>query len=181
MPFLIALGAGLVALGALVALVPLSLVLRYRGATARRRARGWIAGVNVFAFSISATILLGVASLTTLWVRPALPYTLAGLAIGAMLGIVGLRVSRWERSDEAVHLTPHRGLALLVLLVVLARVLYGLWRAAEAWRADPDTSLILAFGPAPSLGAGGIVIGYYLAFWAGVWWRMRRSRPLVAS
>jgi hypothetical protein len=37
-----------------------------------------------------------------------------------------------------------------------------------------------AFGVAESLGAGGLVIGYYLAYHVGVIWRIRRwDRPAL--
>ena len=56
-----------------VALVPLSLVLRYRAGTARQRARGWLATLNVAGFALSSAMLLMIAGLTSVWVPRRVP------------------------------------------------------------------------------------------------------------
>jgi hypothetical protein len=161
----------------LVALVPLSLFLRYRASTARRQARGWIAAVNVVAIGISAAIFLTVAAVTSFWVPRAFTFALIGLAGGAALGLLGLWVSRWEVTPRSLHYTPSRWLVLAIMLVVAARMLYGVWRAWHAWHAAAgDSSWLAASGAAGSLGAGAIVLGYYLAYHAGVWRRSRGHR-----
>ena len=53
---------------ALVALVPIALVQRYRMGTARQRARGWLATINVAGIALSAAILLASAALASVWV-----------------------------------------------------------------------------------------------------------------
>jgi hypothetical protein len=162
---------------ALLALMPLSIVLRYRASTARRKARGWIATVNVVAIGISVAIFLTVAAATSFWVPRALTYTLAGLAGGCLLGLLGLALSRWESTAEALHYTPSRALVLAIMLVVASRMVYGLWRAWHAWRsAAGDASWLATSGAAGSLAAGAVVLGYYLAYNAGVGRRFRRHR-----
>jgi hypothetical protein len=72
---------------------------------------------------------------------------------------------------------------LVITLIVSARVLYGFYHSWGAARAGlAGTSMIDAFGVPQSLGAGGIVIGYYLVYSAGLRWRIRRwdRRPLRA-
>jgi hypothetical protein len=156
-------------------LVPLSLVLRYRAGTARRRARGWVATLNVTGLSFSLAFFLAAAALTSLWVPHAFTYSLYGLAGGAVLGVAGLRLSRWEPAPEALHYTPNRWLVLTLTLVVSARMVYGLARAVHAWRATPgDQSWLAASGAAGSLAAGAVVLGYYVTYAAGVWRRFRR-------
>jgi hypothetical protein len=157
-------------------LVPLSLFQRYRMGTARRPARGWVAALNVGALVVSVAIFLTGATVTSFWFPKALPYSLAGLLAGAVLGVVGLLLSRWEKTPDTLHYTPNRWLVLFVTLIVTGRLLYGLWRSVESVHAGSGTSVITAFGPAGSLAAGAVVIGYYLAFWAGVWRRFRRHR-----
>jgi hypothetical protein len=176
-PLLIALAVALAVPLLFVALMPLSLVLRYRAGTARRMARGWVAAVNVLGISFSAALFLGFAALSTLWVPRALPYSLAGMAAGGLLGLLGLRLSRWEALPRSVHYTPNRWLVLAITLVVTSRIVYGLWRAWHAWRITPDdASWLAAAGVAGSLGAGALVLGYYLAYWMGLWLRLRRHR-----
>jgi hypothetical protein len=156
-------------------LMPLSLVLRYRAGTARRRARGWVAALNIAGLVLSVTLFLAGAAITSYWAPRALSYSLLGLGGGIVLGIVGLWLSRWERLPEGLHYTPNRLLVLAVTLVFTARVLYGLWRAWHAWQAAPGgDSWVAAFGIAGSLAAGAVVLGYYLAYWIGLRARLRR-------
>ena len=177
MPLLVVAVALVLGLLAVIALLPLSLVLRYRAGTARRPARGWVAAINVVAAGASATLLLMVAGITTYWVPTALRYALLGLAAGGLLGLVGLWLSRWEVTPRSLHYTPSRALVLAITSVVAARLVYGLWRSWHAWHAAAgDTSWLAASGAAGSLAAGALVLGYYLAYWAGVWGRISKHR-----
>lgn len=177
MPLLLALGVVMAMVLGAIALLPLSLVLRYRAGTARRLARGWVATLNVAGIAFSATLFLAFAALTAVWVPRAFTYSVAGLAGGCALGLLGLRLSRWEVLPRSLHYTPNRWLVLAITLVVTSRVLYGFWRAWHAWRATPDdASWLAAAGVAGSLGAGALVLGYYLAYWTGLWLRLKRHR-----
>lgn len=177
MPFIavaVALVGGVLAV---IALMPLSLFLRYRAGTARRPARRWVAAINLAAVAISAALLLMVASVMSYWIPVALRYTLLGLAGGCLLGLLGLWLSRWEVTPRSLHFTPSRALVLAITLVVTARLLYGFWRSWHAWHAAPgDASWLAASGAAGSLAAGALVLGYYLTYWAGVWRRIGRHR-----
>jgi hypothetical protein len=166
---------------AAIALVPLSIVQRYRVGTSRQRARGWLATLNVAGLLVSCLLFLASAALTTVWVPDALTYTAAGLTLGALLGIVGLRLTRWEPSAGILHYTPNRWLVLGLMLVIAARVFYGLWRAWHTWHAGLEgESWFVTAGVAGSMAAGAVVLGYYLAYWIGVRRRYRRhaARPL---
>ena len=107
------------------------------------------------------------AAVTNFWAPHALVYTALGWAIGALLGFVGLWLTRWESDDEPLHFTPNRWLVLAILLAVAARIGYGFWRAWEAWQSGfAGQSWVVA--RAQSLAAGAVVLGYYLVFWTGV-------------
>ena len=161
-----------------VLLMPLSLVMRYRAGTARRRARGWVAAVNIGGLALSIALFLLGAAITSFWAPRALAYSALGLLAGCALGIVGLWLSRWEVTQEGLHYTPNRWLVLAVTLVFTARVLYGFWRGWHAWRAAPgEGAWLAAFGIAGSLAAGALVLGYYFAYWLGVRGRLRRQAP----
>lgn len=158
----------------LVLSMPLLLVLRYRAGTMRRRGRRWAATLNVVSFVLSAALFLWVAAVTTLWVPKAFIYSLIGLTGGCLLGVLGLALTSWEKTPQALHFTPNRWLVLLLTLAVTTRLLYGLWRIWHAWRtAGPDSSWLAAAGVAGSMAVGAIVIGYYLTYSAGVRWRLR--------
>ena len=75
---------------AIVALVPLSIVMRYRVGTSRRRARRWIVTLNAAGVGISAFLFLIAAAMTNIWVSDAFAYTAMGLAAGCVLGALGL-------------------------------------------------------------------------------------------
>jgi hypothetical protein len=156
-----------------IALLPLSLVQRYRVGTVRRPARRWFITLNLMAIVISTFIFVFAAALMTAWVPNAFLYTLIGFAVGCLLGIVGLALTRWEPAARALHYTPNRWLVLFVTLLVTARILYGFWRSWHTWSAGLD-SWSTAFGVAGSMGAGAVVLGYYFAYWCGVWRRLTR-------
>ena len=164
-----------------VVLVPLSLFLRYRAATARRLGRGWVAALNIAALLLSAALFLLGAAITNLWVPQAFLHAAAGMCAGGVLGLIGLRASRWEATSEGLHYTPNRWLVLGVTLLVAARIAFGLWRGWHAWRSAAQTAWVASFGIAGSLAVGAVVLGYYLIYWAGLWRRIgrhgRMARP----
>jgi len=169
----------LVVLG-FIALLPLALVQRYRAGTSRQLARGWLATVNVVGLAISIVFFLTGAAMTSIWVPYALRYTVAGLAFGGMLGVIGLALTRWERGSRSLHFTPNRWLVLAITLLVTARVLYGFWRAWQSWRSAIDGgSWVIASGAAGALAAGALVLGYYLTYWIGVRRRLTRHRRIA--
>jgi hypothetical protein len=157
-----------------IALIPLSLVLRYRTGTSRRRARGWIVTTNFAGLMVSVAMFLTVAAVTNIWVPDAFAYATAGLLAGGVFGALGLGLTRWESAPGSLHYTPNRWLVLAITLVVTARLAYGFWRAWHAWSAGPgDASWLAAAGVAGSIAAGAVVLGYYLVYWWGVRRRLR--------
>ena len=176
MPIL-ALALILFAILATIALVPLSIIQRYRVGTSRQLARGWLITINLFGISVSTLMFLAGALVTSVWVPRAFSYSLVGLFGGFTLGFVGLALTRWELTPRGVHYTPNRLLVLLITLVVTARLFYGLWRTWHSWRgAAEGTDWVATSGAAGALGAGAVVLGYYLVYWAGVRRRVRRLR-----
>lgn len=159
---------------AVIALMPLILLERYRVGTARRQARPWIATLNVIAMIFSAAFFLTAAAVTSLWVPGAVRSAAAGMAAGMVLGGAGLLLTKWEPTAGALHYTPNRWLVLMVTMVVTARVLYGFVRGWMTWQAAAGSGSFLAgFGVAGSLGAGAAVVGYYLAYGIGLRYRIR--------
>ena len=161
---------------ALVALIPLSLVQRYRMGTSRQRARGWLASINLAGIALSVMAFLAGAAISSAWIPYAFTYSVAGLAIGCLLGTAGLALTRWERAAGSLHYTPNRWLVLVIMLVVTGRICYGIWRAVHAWRTGvADVNWLGVSSLAGSMAAGALILGYYLVYWAGV--RRRARRP----
>jgi hypothetical protein len=160
---------------AVLVLIPLAIVQRYRVGTSRQRARGWLATINLAGIALSVALFLAAAAVTSIWVHEALIYTVAGLIGGCALGIIGLRLTRWEPAPGVLYYTPNRPLVLAITLVVMARLMYGFWRGWQAWDAGlDDATWFAAASVAGSMAAGAVVLGYYLAYWSGVRARLRR-------
>ena|SRR5436190_13391460 len=172
-PLLIA----LVVVCCIVLATPLLLLVRYRAGTARRMARPWVATINVLSLLLSAGLFIWVAAMTNFWVPRAFSYSLIGMLSGCLLGLLGLALTRWERTATVIYYTPNRWLVLLVTLAVAARMVYGVWRIWHAWHTTGhDTSWLAAAGIPGSMSVGALVLGYYLSYFAGVRWRMTTAR-----
>ena len=162
---------------ACIALIPFSIVWRFRSGTMRRQARGWVATLNLITVTFSTLILLACAFVASRWVPETLPYTAGGLAAGCLLGLLGTALARWEHTGGTLQYVPNRWLVLVITLLVTARVAYGFWRSWQAWRTSVESmAWVAASGMAASMSAGSVVLGYYLIFWAGVRGRAARAR-----
>ena len=158
-----------------IALTPLLLVQRYRVATTRKPARKWMVMLAFVSTGLSAIVLLIGAAFTNVWLNDAFGDAALGLVIGCAMGVAGLLLTRWEAAPGSLHYTQNRLVVLLITLLVAGRVVFGLYRSILAVRAGlSGAAAIGTFGIPYSLGAGGIVIGYTLAYSAGVHWRLRR-------
>jgi hypothetical protein len=173
---LVPLIVALLAVCALVLATPLLLLLRYRTGTARRVARRCVLTVNALSMLLSAGLFIWIAAITNFWVPRTFGYSLIGMLAGSLLGLLGLAATRWEKTPTAIYYTPNRWLVLLVTLAVVTRMVYGLWRIWHAWRTTGrDTSWLAAAGIPGSMAVGALVIGYYLAYSAGLSWRLKNS------
>ncbi len=152
-----------------IVMIPVGIVQRYRVGTRRQKARGWIATLNVLGLAVSTLLFLIVAALTSIWVPDVLLYSAAGLAAGALLGVLGLSLTKWESGLDDLHYTPYRLLVLGLTILVSARIAYSLWRSWASWRAGlSGGSWFVAAGLAGAMAAGAVVLGYYLVYWFGV-------------
>ncbi len=158
-------------------IVLLSLSLRYRAGTARRHGRRWVVIMNVWLTGFSAVFFLFFSFFMSFWLGPSLRFVLVGMAIGLLLGLLGLALTRWEFQPQGLFYTPSRWLALLITVTITARFAYGWWRAThphvsgalagQNWFTGASaTQLSLAF-------AAGL-IGYYFMFAIGVRFNLLR-------
>lgn len=153
----------------------LSLTLRYRAGTARRRGRRWIAALNIWLTSLSAIFFLLFAFLISFWVKDALKIAFIGMIAGGACGLLGLTLTRWDRDEEAIFYTPNRWLALLITAAIAGRFVYGWWRAFHPVAINGNPSWLLAgSGKQMSLALASGLICYYLTYSIGV--RIRLSR-----
>ena len=177
MPLLLLPIAILVTIFVAVLIAPWTILQRYRAGTARRLARGWVALINALGLSFSAGIFLITAGISSVWIPHALPYCAWGIVGGCAVGLLGLGLTRWEVTPRDLHYTPNRWLVLAITVAVALRLCLGIVRMCKAWQmSPPDGSWLAESGLAGSMAAGAVVLGYYLAFWAGLWLRVRRHR-----
>lgn len=166
---------GVVALWAI--LLPVSLVQRYRMGKRSRRAVGWVVKANAWLLLPSALLFLFSAWVSSHWVPGAGLHALSGLGLGVVLGIVGLWTSRFEWREGRLHYTPNAWLVLLLALVVMARIGAGLWLLASRW-GGRDLAMLGA-DHAGLFAAGGLLIGYALAYAWGLKRRLGRAQPAL--
>jgi hypothetical protein len=155
---------------AFAGVVLLSLALRYRAGISRRQARPWVANLNVWATSLSAVFFLCFTLLLSFWIPSAFRFALIGMGCGAILGLVGLAMTRWERRSEGLFYTPSRWLAVTITLAIAARFIYGWWRATHSGSTAPGDQhwLLTASGTELSLAVAAGLIAYYLVYSIGV-------------
>jgi hypothetical protein len=105
---------------------------------------------------------------------------IAGIAAGAALGYFGLRHTKFETTPQGQFYTPHLYIGLAVTLLFLGRLAYRfifLYPGMQA-AANVNESPFAAYQKSPlTLAIFGIVIGYYVAYYAGV---IREARRLAA-
>ena len=174
MPFI------LIPLGLLLAIafIPLLMLIRFRLGSARRRARRWAAKFNVVMLAISAALLLISAAIVNTLVPGAFRSAGIGLAVGALLSVLGLAVTRWEKTPQALFYKPNRWFALLIPMALTVRLIFWRWRGWHTWSGSPSTgSWLAASGTAGSLGVGAVVAGYYFGYAIGVLKRVKASNP----
>ena len=157
-----------------ILMIPVGIIQRFRVGTRRQKARGWVAMLNLLGLTISIAIFLMVSGFTGIWLPDVLQYTTAGLLGGGLLGVLGLVLTKWESGLDDLHYTPNRLLVLALTLLVSARLIYGLWRSWESWRAGlSGGSWFVAAGLPGAMAAGAVVLGYYFVYWFGVRRRLR--------
>ena len=160
-----------------VLLLPLSLWLRYRSGTARRRAVWWVANLNFWSLLLSLLLFLAGMVITNLWWSGAMAYASAGVGAGGLTGILGLRLCRFERTPQGLFYTPNRGLVLSLTLLVIVRLAMGLVEFWRRWQGRESLALIPAFDHASLFAVAGLLLGYYVVFTWGLRRRVLHLRP----
>lgn len=156
-------------------LLPLALLQRYRRGRARRRARGWAVRLNAWLLLGSAGLFVATAWLAGYWISAALAHATLGLALGVVVGIIGLWLTRFELDPpdaRGLVYTPNRGLVLALTGLVALRLGYGLLQGWQLWRGSGDHASWLAH-QGSLLAVGGLLLGHYLAYA----WGLRQRLP----
>jgi hypothetical protein len=86
------------------------------------------------------------------------------MAVGGLLGLLGLAVTRWETQPEGLFYTPSRWLALLVMLSIAARLVYSWWHGPQHNAPGDQYWFLSASGTQFSVAVAAGLIGYYLVY-----------------
>jgi ABC-type multidrug transport system permease subunit len=147
-----------------VLLLPLSMLQRYRHGRARRRVQPLAVQVNAWLLLVSVPLFALCAWVGGHWAAGALAHAVAGLGAGALAGMAGLRLTRFERTPQGLYFTPPAWLVALLTALVAARLALALWQWLQ-----PVGSLPALLGERASLFAvAGVLLGYYVAYGWGL-------------
>lgn len=105
----------------------------------------------------------------------------AGLAVGALLSVYGLRRTKFEVTPQGYYYTPNAHLGIALSMLFIARIA---WRIFEIYVLNPDLKHDLQeFGAsALTLGVFGLLAGYYIGYAIGlVRWRYGRAQNAMPS
>lgn len=164
-------------IAAMAALILLALYRRFRRLFGRQPLRPTRIKVRIALLSL-VTLLLLVRSLHSTNLAAA---GLVGLAAGAALAYVGLRLTRFDSMPGGIFYTPNGYIGAILSTLLLSRIVYRfqvIYPAFQAAQAD-DANPFAAFQRSPlTFALFGIVVGYYLAYYAGL---LLRSASLRAQ
>ena len=98
-----------------------------------------------------------------------------GLLVGALLGLLGLRLTKFETTDEGHFYTPntHIGVGLTVLFI--GRVIYRFWVLNDETTASAHGPS--AFQSPLTLFFFGLIAGYYIVYYVGLFIHTHDKKP----
>jgi hypothetical protein len=167
-----ALNPSIIVLVILAPLLAWRLYTRFRKMVGRQRlsrVRPWI---TLIIFPMIVLLLAYAAH----WHFERLLWLAGGLVFGSLLGIYGLRQTRFESTPQGLFYTPHAHLGIALSLLLVGRLLYRLIELyaldTTARRGAPE------FAQSPlTLAIFGLLASYYIAYAVGlVRWRNRVGR-----
>ena len=148
---------------------------RHFGAQPLQRGR---LGARVVLFAV-----IGAGLLASAWVAPRLGLGGgAGLLVGAVLGIYGLHLTRFDDTPQGLTYTPNRYIGFVLSALLLGRIAYRFAILASVRgqaMQDPNAMATLQRSPL-TFAVVGVLIGYYLSYYGGLLWRTRQMRPASA-
>jgi hypothetical protein len=106
---------------------------------------------------------------------------IGGLAGGTVLGLVGIRHTRFEFTPQGRFYIPHTYLGVAVTTLFVGRLLYrftSLSYGAQSLGPNPDPIASLQRSPL-TLAIFGLLVGYYLVFSLGVLQKARAANAVA--
>ena len=156
----------------LLPLIAWRVYARFRRMVGRQRLsriRPWVT-LTLFPALLVLLCFAAHAHLERLWLLA------GGLALGSLLGLFGLRKTRFEPTPKGLFYTPNAHLGIALSLLFVARITY---RLVEAYAIEPTVPHGMNdFAHSPlTLAVFGLLAGYYITYAIGlVRWRFRILR-----
>ena len=99
-----------------------------------------------------------------------------GAGIGTLLGVFGLKMTRFEATPNGLYYTPHAHLGIAISLLFVARIAYRLFTVFA--NGSPTSPGMTDFTRSPlTLALLGVLAGYYIAYAVGLLrWRLQLVR-----
>jgi len=162
-------GASTVTLLVLLPLIAWRVYARFRRMVGRQRLskiRPWVT-LAIFPALLLLLSFAAHAHLVRLW------WLAGGLGLGALLGIFGLRKTRFEPTPKGLFYTPNAHLGIALSLLFVARIVFRLFEIYAIEPTVPHGMDDFARSPL-TLAVFGLLAGYYIAYAVGlVRWRLR--------
>ncbi len=148
-------------------------IARVRLLVARQRSRLWRHRGSVLLFPT----VLGFLALGALGEPKSLAALAAGILIGITLAVIGLRLSRFELSDDGPYFTPFAPIGIALSALLISRLVYRGLEIADSIR--DRTGGFEQLGATPiTLWVFGTLASYYCGYAVGLLrWRRRIRLP----
>jgi hypothetical protein len=117
--------------------------------------------VSIVILSVASLVLAGLA-----WQQTHLLLALGGgLLLGVPLGFIGLRLTRFETTDEGHFYTPNTPIGIALSLLFIGRMAYRFWAVRNIMAAPQSPP---PFQSPLTFFLFGLIAGYYLVFYLGL-------------
>lgn len=158
----------------IVILIAWRLYVRIKRMVGRQKSRVWRHWIAAILFPI-LIVLIGLPAMLHPMAIGALS---VGLAVGAALGVVGLRTTKYETTPIAYYYTPNTHLGVGLSLLMVARVAYRVYEVNAMTLAE-RSSHMQDFARSPlTLAIFGTLAAYYTTYAIGILlWRNRTPLP----